>query len=329
MRDVLLSISIRALGMWAAILVALLGPLTSTMVYARSQDTNTAAADDLAPRFDQDQRLYDNANLLTDDQDQSFESDLARASGLGIEMVVYTRISTDDEQASQAFADQIRTAWQVESLPGADDGIVILLTYDPSDLENHSVVVSEGEHAFPIRQLTSDGYQEILVNEMRPELLKGNFDFALMYGIRRVLNYAEYSPPNPEALTDRQLSIGNLARIAAAVTLQAAILGYVVAGVVSRRRLTLRPTPRSLGWYGLLLAGMAILSGILGIAGRDRTSSLIALVVFVWSCLGVPLLVAALSRTRRTGTTVPPTRSVPAASRRRTAKNAVEATAHG
>jgi uncharacterized membrane protein YgcG len=316
--------------MLAALLLlgALVWLVAAPAATSQGDDTGTDTA--LSPRFDPEQRLFDNANLLTEDQDKSFEGDLARASGLGIEMVVFTRVATDDEQASQAFADQIRSSWQVESEPGANDGIVILLTYDFSNLKNHSIVVSAGDNAFPIRQLTADGYESILNDEMRPELEAGNFDFALMYGVRRILNYAEYSPPNPAPRTDRQVNIGNLAAIAAAVTLQATVLGFVIAGALSRHRLTFRPSPRALAWYGLALAGTAAITGVLGIAGRNGPATLIALAVFVWACVGVPLIATLDSRSRRQRVRVTSTRHRPTHTRAATVadRTVPEVTAH-
>ncbi|HYJ12374.1 MAG TPA: TPM domain-containing protein, partial [Thermomicrobiales bacterium] len=280
----------RFVVLFAALLTLFPLPMTTTSL---AQDTSTGSEDaaTLAPRFDPTQRLYDNANVLTEHQDGSFENDLERLSALGVEMVVYTRISTDDEIASQAFADQIRSEWQVESADGADDGLVLVLTYDMSDLDNHSVVASWGENTFPVRQLTADRYEEILADEIRPELEDGNFDFGLMYGVRRVLNYADYSPPDPAQLTSLQVTIGNLAGLVSAITLQAVVIGYVLAGVIGNRALTVLPGVTALWWYGAGMATMGIVCGVLGIAGRNGTATLIGLGVFLLAILVIPVLV--------------------------------------
>ncbi|MBA3275268.1 MAG: hypothetical protein H0T72_05695, partial [Chloroflexia bacterium] len=64
---------------------------------------------------DPDVRVYDRADLFTQKQETSIETDLRRASGLGVEMLIYTRISTDSLEESQAHADRLGAEWAVES----------------------------------------------------------------------------------------------------------------------------------------------------------------------------------------------------------------------
>jgi uncharacterized membrane protein YgcG len=264
-----------------------------------AQDSPEASGAALPPRLDTERHVYDNANLLTDDQEESFESDLARARRLGIETVVYTRISMDDIQESQEFADRIRTEWRVESAEGADDGVVYLVTYNPSNLETNSITVSWGANTWPVRQLDEATFKDIVDDEMRPAMDDGEADLALMYGVRRVLNYAEYSPPNPAPLTSLQRTLGDFANIGTALLLQSVVVGYLLVPVIRERRFTLMPSATSLGWYAVVLALLAIVAGILAIAARSAFGSLTALAVFTWAACGVPWLASLFTRVRR------------------------------
>ena len=268
------------------VLLALLMPIASEP--AGAQDA--APVDLPSRRGDRDIRVYDTAGILTPDEEESLESDLRRASRLGIEMLIYTRMSSDPAETQQLYADALRSEWGVTSGPDADDGIVYLLNVSPDNPDENDIYISRGENALPIRQLDDERLREIVETEIRPAVDEGRFSYAFYYGVRRVLNYAEYSPPNPPSLSGTQEQVGMIARVLAAIAGQVAIIGYVVAPVFTHRRLSLLLPRTSLAWYALIVGGLGIVTGLSGIVGRHAFASLMGLALVVWAGGIVPAL---------------------------------------
>jgi uncharacterized membrane protein YgcG len=287
---------------------------TPALAWASAQQAghstvNQAQTGDFPSRDeDRDRRVYDNANVLTPAQVESLENELARARRLGVEILVYTRRSHDTPEQLQAFADQLRTEWGVETAAGADDGLVYLVNIENTDsliAESGfpepvpSVVASLGTNTMPIRQLNQDMFQDIVDDEMNPTLQEGDFNLSILYGVRRVINYAEYSPPDPASLTSTQERLNSVSRFLAACLAQIVVIGYFVVPVIREKRLSLVPTTRSLGIYAVTIGACSVLVGIVSIAGRSPLGSLTALAALIWAGCVVPLLVGALSRRRQ------------------------------
>jgi len=247
---------------------------------------------------DRDIRVYDKADILTGSQEAALEVDLARASRLGVEILVYTRLSAESRDESQAFADQLRAAWGVESAEGAGDGLTYLISVGPESPDIDTVVISSGANTFPIRQLDQATMQGILDDEMTPQVEEGEFNRALLDGVRRVLNLADYSPPDPAALSPTQHHFRFAAVILAAGLLQVAAIGYFLVPALRERRLTLLPTSGSLAIYAVALGVLAVATGIVAIIGRSTFGSLTSLGAVIWAGCIVPLLIGFLSRRR-------------------------------
>jgi uncharacterized membrane protein YgcG len=256
---------------------------------------------------DLDRRVYDTANILSSEEETSLERELVRARSLGVEILVYTRVSADPIDESQAFADRLRTEWEVESAPGADDGLVYVATIQGADSLiaesavqdlDPSIVASTGTNTLPIRQLDQDGFQNVVDNEMNPALADGEFNLSILYGVRRVINHAEYSPPEPAALSPTQSRLNTASRILAAGLVQIAAIGYFLVPVITEKRLTLIPSTRSLGIYAMVVGVASVLVGLVSIAGRSTSGSLTALALLIWAGCAVPLLIGLLSRRR-------------------------------
>lgn len=254
------------------------------------------AADLPGERESRNIRVYDRANLLTDSQKASIRTDLGRAASLGIEILVYTRISGDAEAESQAYADRLGSEWEVESAPGANDGLVYLITVVPSNPELNSIVISAGENVLPIRQLDQAALRRMLETDMAPEVADGEFYTAILFGVRRVLNFAEYSPPSPEQRSPSQESLNTAAGILGAALAQFAVLGFFAVPAIREGRLTLTPSPRSLAAYAVALGVASVVVGIVAIAGRSPFSSLLALATLVVASCVIPLVIGLQSR---------------------------------
>ena len=206
------------------------------------------------PERDQDRsiRLYDTADVLTDRQEESLTKDLNRAAQVGVEIVVYTRTSSDNEKQSQAFAEQLRSRWAVESAPDANDGLVFLITVDEDNPRANTIVMAAGSNAFPIRQLDQTELQDVLDTQSKPALEDGDAHVALAFAVRKVINQAEYSPPDPAPLTDTQQRLNKIARVVGAVLIQVAVAGYFLVSVVREGRLAWVPNRKSLTIYAVV-----------------------------------------------------------------------------
>ncbi len=252
--------------------------------------------------------MYDEANVLTSEEVESLERELARARTLGVEILVYTRKSPDTPEQSQSFADQLRIEWGVESSVGADDGLVYLVNIQDADSlmidtgvsgRAPSVVASSGANTLPIRQMNQETLQNVVDEEMNPSLLDGDFNLSILYGVRRVINFAEYSPPDPAPLSAIQNRLNSVSWFLVAGLAQVVVIGYFVVPVIREKRLTLVPTTRSLGIYAVTIGSCSVLVGIVSIAGRNPVGSLTALAAVIWAGCAVPLLIGALSRRRQ------------------------------
>jgi len=285
------------------VMFALLAP-PSPVTASTDQPGNRSETDAMQPAGfperdeDREIRVYDKADILTDAQEESMENDLDRANGAGVEVLVYTRISDDSREDSQVFADQLRAEWGVESGVGDDDGLVYLVSVGSAASEMDSIVVSTGGNTFPIRQLDKATFEGIFDNEVTPQIEDGEFNRALLFGIRRVLNFAEYSPPDPSPLTPVQDHFRLAAAILAAGLLQLAVIGYFLVPALRERRLSFVPATRSLAIYATVLGALGVGTGIVAIAGRSTFGSLTSLGVVIWAGCIVPLLIGYRSRRR-------------------------------
>ncbi len=238
--------------------------------------------------------VIDRTGSLTERQITTLDGDLRRLNELGLPTLVYLRERDDQTNDDQAFAEEILNAWTTDTAEDANDHQVVLLTVDEDDPANSTIVYAAGADAYPIRQLTAEGYQAILDDEALPPLQEGDIYLSLAYAIRRAINYAEYSPPSPPALNEVQDFFQQPLNILAAVLVQVGLLLYVLIPAVLERKLTLIPSPRSMTIYTLGTAALAILVGVLGVLDRNRAASLAALGVFLLATVVLPLFRAGL-----------------------------------
>ncbi len=232
--------------------------------------------------------IYDQAGILTERQASTLHGELLRLRTLGVPTVIYIR-STSDE-SDQTSADDMRVNFGVESSSGADDGLLYLLTVDASGSEASTFEVSSGANTYPIRQLDGPRMDQIVADDVLPNVHTGEAYLGLAFVVRRTINLAEYSPPDPPALTSIQEALQTPLNIAAALLVQITVIGYLLVPVIRERRLTLLPGPRSLVEYGIAIAALAVLVGAAGILGRNPMSALTGLGVLVWASCGVPIL---------------------------------------
>lgn len=223
--------------------------------------------------------IQDKARLFNDEQLERFQFDLRRLQGLGHEVVVYTRRSDASVDESEAFADRLRDAWNVESAPEAGDGMVILINVSDADPEETAFIVSSGRNAFPVNQMTESDFQTVQEQEVLPPFRENRFDVALAYGLRRLLHAADYTPPEPPPLDSVQTFANRVGSIGGPVLAQAAVLGLAVVPAFMERRLTSRPARRTVLTYATVFLLGAVLLALFSLVGRSGPGMLSAILI--------------------------------------------------
>lgn len=168
------------------------------------------AQTDQRSRPDELPRYYDPENVFPENQRAVLVSDADRLAPTEIPILVYVRTaSVDDamEEQAQAFADTVRTEWNIATEPNADDGMVILLSWVPDQKDQSSIVISWGEHTFDENGLTPDYVSFVNRTTIQP-FLDGGYPFEAMYGGMRKIRYGGiYFPPPVPPLTNTQHAI--------------------------------------------------------------------------------------------------------------------------
>jgi uncharacterized protein len=119
------------------------------------------------------QHVYDRATVLSPTQIQTLEAKAATLDSLGAPTIVYIRVQSATLEEAQQQAADLMDAWDVESVPGAHDGFVMLVDLTPGDTRHGQVgMFSGGEHAHA--QLPGSELNRIAGSQMRPILAQGD-----------------------------------------------------------------------------------------------------------------------------------------------------------
>ncbi len=223
--------------------------------------------------------IRDDARMFNGEQLDRFQFDLRRLQRLGVDVMVYTRQSDASTRESERFAEELRDTWNVDSEPGADDGLLILLNVSEEFPRRSAFIVSAGRNFYPVGQLDEADFTNILEQEIQPNFGQERYDVALAYAVRRLLYAADYTPPNPPALTGIQSFAHEVGRIGGPVMLQASLLGLVLVPVLMEHRLTTRPSRKSVQMYALIFATASGLIALFSVVGRSDLGILMAVLV--------------------------------------------------
>ncbi len=119
--------------------IALLVTLLPLLVY----HTSSAIEDFGIPQ--PGRHLYDRARVLTPDQQRDLEARAAAIHQAGTPIVIYLRIQDASFEKTVADARALMDAWDIQSAPGARDGVVLFFNLTPSDPRHGHFAVVAGE----------------------------------------------------------------------------------------------------------------------------------------------------------------------------------------
>lgn len=223
--------------------------------------------------------IRDTAGLFDTDQLKRFQFDLHRLQELGVEVLVYTRRSNASREDSERFAEGLRETWGIESAPRADDGLVMLITVNNEVPRRSTFILSPGQNFFPVGQMDEADLNHVYEQEIEPNFREKRYDVALAYGVRRILYAADYTPPDPPALTGVHAFAHEAAKIGGPILLQAALLGLAIVPALTERRLTIRPKRKTVHAYAAVFGTASGLLALLAIVGRSGLGVLMAILV--------------------------------------------------
>lgn len=155
------------------------------------------------PRPTETTYFYDENGLFPGDQRAVLERDAQLLQSTGIPTVVYVRVVTANEAENsdaQAFADEIRRSWDVESSPGADDGLVLLFSWVPQQPLASTTVQSYGAHTFDHSGLSADAIATTIATSVSSLVEQEHPYEAMVYLMRETRYTGIYAPPPPAPL---------------------------------------------------------------------------------------------------------------------------------
>ncbi|MDQ4100060.1 MAG: TPM domain-containing protein [Chloroflexota bacterium] len=230
--------------------------------------------------------VYDPYRLLDSDQRDTLRADADRLRRAGLPTLVYIRISEADDQQAAAFADRLLNEWSVESAPGANDGLVMLISMGVTTRRSGEVTIRTGPRALPEGGLDAARLASIAEERIEPRLQRGQIYTGALAGLRGMVYTIAYFPAPQPPPTERERRVAEILTWLAPVTNALALIGIV--GWAFRWP---RPLGGRLGWIvptAVLVCCLVL--AVLAVYSRSRLGVAVVLL------LAVTLAFAALFR---------------------------------
>ncbi len=143
------------------------------------------------------QHIYDEANVLTPDQISNLEQHARDVEAAGAPVVVYLQAKSANYDDTEQDAKDLMDQWDVESEPGAKDGLVIFFNLKPSDLHHGQVALFAGQTHYDGGNLPERELQRIYGSVMRPDLSSGDLTGGIAAGLDAAATSLRNGPPPP------------------------------------------------------------------------------------------------------------------------------------
>ncbi|CAA9579276.1 MAG: hypothetical protein AVDCRST_MAG87-3167 [uncultured Thermomicrobiales bacterium] len=251
--------------------------------------------DDLSPFM---HLIEDPLGVLSKDQASELADDAQRLTAHGIPTMVIIRDSTRTREESAIDADELRARHALESTPGADDGLLFLVTRprgpqgSRGSRQSMFLTISPGANTLPKGGLNDASLQEVQDRFIRPRMRFGLLADGLRVGMRKIIYLETYYPDPLPPLTSLQIAVRSALDVVAPIVTITGV-GSVVAAW--RRRGLQISARRSATWFpnvlALALAGFAVTSlAISSVYSQSRLGIVAVLVLTLVIAAHVRLL---------------------------------------
>ncbi len=244
------------------------------------------ALDDDDERSDYMHLVEDPHHVLSDAQASELADDTQRLTAHGIPAMFIIRESARTREEAAIDADQLRVGHTLETAPGADDGILFLVTQPTgaggsrASRQSMFLTISYGAHTLPKGGLNEASLREVQDRYVRPRMRFGLLADALRVGIRKIIYLETYLPDPSPPLTALQSSARSTLGIAAPVVSIAGLGSVVASWRRDTRRSRWRPNAARHRYVAALaLAGVAVsLLAMVSVYSQSRPGIIAVLV---------------------------------------------------
>ncbi|MDQ3044475.1 MAG: DUF2207 domain-containing protein [Chloroflexota bacterium] len=215
--------------------LALAGAIWLILVGAGNTPQDLARLETIALEFgvpEPGRHVYSRPGLLSEEQEQLLQREAAVIERSGLKVIIYLRIYEATYAETQRDAAELLEGWQIESEPGARDGVVIFANMRVSNPAYGWVALAGGAGAARERALTPDKLRESR-RWMIPGIVRGDMPAGIVEGLRQLAYEAQFGPTPRQDRASAQSSLANalrgpLAILAAIVSLGLGALGLRV-----------------------------------------------------------------------------------------------------
>lgn len=157
-----------------------------------------------APEFGQriaGQHVYDRASVLAAEEEADLEQRAEAVERTGAPVVVYLQPREADYEETEQDAADLMETWDIQSAPGAKDGLVIFLNFDPDDLEHGQFSIFAGEKHYQDGNLPESEQERISDEVVLPKLESGDIAGGVGAALDASAQSLTYGPPPPPPLS--------------------------------------------------------------------------------------------------------------------------------
>ncbi len=167
----------------------LAGALAITAAPARAATPSTCAGRVTG------QDIYDCAGILSASDIALLDTHAKAVEQAGAPVVVYLQVKDADNDQTYDDAGSLMERWNVESQPGAHDGLVIFLNLQPGNEHHGQVALYAGEKHFQDGNLPESELQRIYNDVMLPQMEGGDLVGGIAAGLDAAAHSLRYGPP--------------------------------------------------------------------------------------------------------------------------------------
>lgn len=179
-----------------------------------------------------ERHVYDFADSLGSAEISTIERDTVRLQRFDLPVLVVTVKGDMSPDQARGIAASVRQDWSIETVDGADDGLVYLVSLPGAEGLRPLVTLSWGDNALPHRGVNSAVVERIQDRWVDRWLDEPHVFEAITYGLRRLIYHTIYDPVPAQPLSGTRESfqtvIGWTALLAVITCLT--LVRYVAAG---------------------------------------------------------------------------------------------------